>query len=47
MNATHEIDQYFTELEEQSLFSGVVLITRGASQLYAGAFGYALSLIHI
>jgi CubicO group peptidase (beta-lactamase class C family) len=41
MNATHEIDQYFRQLEDQSVFSGVVLITRGASRLYAGAFGYA------
>jgi CubicO group peptidase (beta-lactamase class C family) len=41
MNATREIDQYFRELEEQSRYSGVVLITQGASRLYAGAFGYA------
>ena len=41
MNATREIDQYFQELETESRFSGVVLITQGASRLYAGAFGYA------
>ena len=41
MNALHEIDQHFRELEEQSLFSGAVLITQGVSRLYAGAFGYA------
>jgi CubicO group peptidase (beta-lactamase class C family) len=41
MNATHEIDQYFRELAGESRFSGVVLITQGASRLYAGAFGFA------
>jgi len=41
MNATSELDRYFRELEEQNKFSGVVLITQGKSQLYAGAYGYA------
>jgi len=35
------LDQYFRELEQQNKFSGVVLITQGESQLYAGAHGYA------
>jgi CubicO group peptidase (beta-lactamase class C family) len=41
MNATSVLDQYFHQLEEQDQFSGVVLITQGESQLYAGAYGYA------
>jgi CubicO group peptidase (beta-lactamase class C family) len=31
----------FPELEEPDEFSGVVLITQGDSQLFAGAYGYA------
>jgi CubicO group peptidase (beta-lactamase class C family) len=38
---THELDEYFRHRAAQDLFSGVVLITRGASRLYARAFGYA------
>jgi hypothetical protein len=41
MSATSVLDRYFQELEEQAQFSGVVLITQGKSQLYAGAYGYA------
>jgi CubicO group peptidase (beta-lactamase class C family) len=41
MNAAGVLDRYFHELEEQDRFSGVVLITQGESQLYAGAYGYA------
>lgn len=41
MNATRVLDQYFQELEQQDQFSGVVLVTQGKSQLYAGAYGYA------
>lgn len=41
MNVTGVLDRYFQELEEQDKFSGVVLITQGKSQLYAGAYGYA------
>ena len=35
------LDQYFQELERQDVYSGVILITRGQSRLYAGAYGYA------
>ncbi len=35
------LDPYFHELEENNRFSGVVRITRGDDELYAGAFGYA------
>ncbi|UCD42082.1 MAG: beta-lactamase family protein [Chloroflexota bacterium] len=35
------LDIYFRDLEKQDLFSGVVLITKGDSQLYNGAYGYA------
>jgi CubicO group peptidase (beta-lactamase class C family) len=41
MKTARELDQYFQELEQRDEFSGVVLITKGAEQLYAGAFGYA------
>ena len=41
MNARDSIDSYFRELEEQNKYSGVVLLTRGASRLFAGAYGYA------
>jgi len=41
MTINETLDQYFTELEEQDKFSGVVLITRGETELYSGAFGYA------
>ncbi|MBV7327496.1 beta-lactamase family protein [Chloroflexi bacterium TSY] len=35
------LDQYFYELERQNQFSGVVRITQGDVELYAGAYGYA------
>ena len=38
---TRELDEYFRRRAAQDLFSGAVLITRGASRLYARAFGYA------
>jgi CubicO group peptidase (beta-lactamase class C family) len=41
MSGVNELEQYFQELEEQEEFSGVVLITQGNSQLYAGGYGYA------
>lgn len=41
MNINETLDQYFWELESKGEFSGVVLITKGDSDLYSGAFGYA------
>ncbi len=41
MGATTQLDNYFQGLEEQDKFSGVVLITQGTSELYAGSYGYA------
>lgn len=41
MSATNALNEYFRDLEQQDQFSGVVLITRGESPLYAGAWGYA------
>jgi CubicO group peptidase (beta-lactamase class C family) len=41
MNTAHVLDRYFRELEEQDRFSGVVLITQGATRLYSAAYGYA------
>jgi len=41
MNPSQTLNQYFQELEEMDKFSGVVLITRGNSELYSRAFGYA------
>ena len=41
MTFTQKLNNYFQELEAQSRFSGVVLVTRGDSELYSGAFGYA------
>ena len=38
---THELDEYFRHRAAQDLFSGSVLITQGASRLYARAYGYA------
>ena len=38
---THVLDEYFRHQEAQDLFSGAALITRGATRLYAGAYGYA------
>jgi CubicO group peptidase (beta-lactamase class C family) len=36
-----KLEQYFQQRSEQDTFSGVVLITQGGSQLFAGAYGYA------
>lgn len=36
-----ELEHYFQALEAQEKFSGVVLITQGHAQLFAGAYGYA------
>ena len=36
-----ELNHYFQELEEKDAFSGVVLITQGNLQVYAGSYGYA------
>lgn len=36
-----KLNPYFQELEQQDKFSGVVLITQGDAQLYAGTYGYA------
>jgi CubicO group peptidase (beta-lactamase class C family) len=36
-----ELTQYFRQLEEASKFSGVVRVTQGDEQLFAGAYGYA------
>ena len=41
MKATETLNQYFKELENKDEFSGVVLITRGDTELYSGAFGFA------
>jgi hypothetical protein len=41
MHFAHVLDDFFRRRAAQDLFSGVVLITRGASRLYARAFGYA------
>ena len=41
MKFTKKLTQYFHELEEKDEFSGAVLITRGGTDLYSGAFGYA------
>ena len=41
MPLTHLLDEYFRHREAQDLFSGAALITRGATRLYAGAYGYA------
>ena len=41
MNAIAVLNQYFQGLERKDRFSGVVLITRGETELYSGAFGYA------
>lgn len=36
-----ELDSYFRALEARDEYSGVVLVTRGEEQLWAGAYGYA------
>ena len=41
MDLCGNLNQTFQALEAKDLFSGVVLITKGAKTLYSGAFGYA------
>ena len=41
MISPDELDKYMQQCAEQDYFSGVVLITQGSSQLFAGAYGYA------
>lgn len=41
MKSNRKIDQLFHELEAKDEFSGVVLITKGDTEIYSGAFGYA------
>src|SRR6266513_5688161 len=41
MISPDELNRYFQQRMEQNSFSGVVLITQGNSQLFAGAYGYA------
>src|SRR2546423_15216589 len=41
MISPDELERYFQQRAEQDTFSGVVLITQGGSQLFAGAYGYA------
>ncbi len=41
MRNLEELEQYFRGLEARDAFSGVVLVTRGAVPLFAGAYGYA------
>lgn len=41
MSLKRKMDNYIQYLENEELFSGVVLITQGESSLYTGAFGYA------
>ncbi len=41
MNINETLDELFQELEGRDEFSGVVLITKGETDLYSGAFGYA------
>jgi len=41
MNITEKLNQLFQELESKNEFSGVVLITKGDTEFYSGAFGYA------
>jgi len=36
-----ELERYFQQRTEQNAFTGVVLITQGSSQLFAGTYGYA------
>lgn len=41
MLSPDELEHYMQQRAEQDAFSGVVLLTRGSSQLFAGAYGYA------
>jgi hypothetical protein len=36
-----DIEHYFQQRAQQDSFSGVVLVTQGDSQIFAGAYGYA------
>ena len=36
-----ELERYFQQRADRDAFSGVVLITQGSSQLFAGTYGYA------
>jgi CubicO group peptidase (beta-lactamase class C family) len=36
-----ELERYFQQRADRDAFSGVVLITQGSSQLFAGSYGYA------
>ena len=36
-----ELEGYFQQCADREAFSGVVLITQGSSQLFAGTYGYA------
>jgi len=38
---TGELERYLQQRMEQDSFSGVVLITQGSSQIFAGAYGFA------
>jgi len=40
-SANGKLHSYFQELEAQEIFSGVVRITRGESELFAGAYGFS------
>ncbi len=37
----HELDSYFRDLEARDVYSGVVLVTQGDNELFAGAYGCA------
>ena len=41
MISSDELERYMQQRAEQDAFSGVVLITQGSSQLFAGSYGYA------
>lgn len=41
MKINETLHQYFQDLESKHKFSGVVLITKGETELYSGAYGYA------
>src|ERR687891_2466160 len=41
MRWTEVLDEYFRHRAAQDLFSGAVLITQGATRLFARAYGYA------
>jgi CubicO group peptidase (beta-lactamase class C family) len=41
MISPDELERYFQQRTAQDAFSGVVLITQGSSQLFAGTYGYA------